>query len=365
MDKRTRSFIAKGAAVLGLAAAGAAVYKNRDDEKLFALGIRRSFGKNDVKRDAGLKAPEDVVRVTDLAYAVGAGTAHEASTGTAREASTGTAHEASTGTAHEASAGTAQARSANAGKLDPEQLLDIYYLAGTAEKLPIIVSVHGGAYMYGNKEVYQYYCMSLAQKGFTVVNLNYRLAPEHKFPDQLGDINSAMKFVCRTADEYRGDLDNVFFVGDSAGAQMASQYLAAVTNAKYAQLLGLDVPEFKVRAAALNCGMYELDPVRDKMLIKCYLGSEEVMRSAKMDVLANITGDYPPCFIMTSTGDFLRGNAEPLGALLTRRGVENEVHVYGTEEEPLGHVFHCDVRNPIAAVCNEEECEFFRRHIVK
>ena len=355
MDKRTRSFIAKGAAVLGLAAAGAAAYRN--DEKLFALGIRRSFGKNDVKRDAGLKAPEDVVRVTDLAYAVGAGTAHEASTGTA--------HEASTGTAREASAGAAQARSANAGKLDPEQLLDIYYPAGTAEKLPIIVSVHGGAYMYGNKEVYQYYCMSLAQKGFTVVNLNYRLAPEHKFPDQLGDINSVMKFVCRTADEYWGDLENVFFVGDSAGAQMASQYLAAVTNAKYAKLLGLDVPEFKVRAAALNCGMYELDPVRDKMLIKCYLGSEEVMRSAKMDVLANITGDYPPCFVMTSTGDFLRGNAEPLGALLTRRGVENEVHVYGTEEEPLGHVFHCDVRNPIAAVCNEEECEFFRRHIVK
>lgn len=331
MDKRTRSFIAKGAAVLGLAAAGAAAYRN--DEKLFALGIRRSFGKNDVKRDAGLKAPEYVVRVTDLAYATGA------------EA--------------------APAVGANTGKLDSEQLLDIYYPAGTAEKLPIIVSVHGGAYMYGNKEVYQYYCMSLAQKGFTVVNLNYRLAPEHKFPDQLGDINSVMKFVCRTADEYWGDLDNVFFVGDSAGAQMASQYLAAVTNAKYAQLLGLDVPEFKVRAAALNCGMYELDPVRDKMLIKCYLGSEEVMRSAKMDVLANITGDYPPCFVMTSTGDFLRGHAEPMGALLTRRGVENEVHVYGTEEEPLGHVFHCDVRNPIAAVCNEEECEFFRRHMSK
>ena len=320
MDKRTRSFIAKGAAILGLAAGGAAVYKNKNDEKLFALGIRRSFGKNDVKRDAGLKAPEDVVRVTNLAYA--------------REA-------------------------------DPEQLLDIYYPAGTAEKLPIIVSVHGGAYMYGNKEVYQYYCMSLAQKGFTVVNFNYRLAPEHKFPDQLKDINSVMKFICGRVGEYWGDLDNVFFVGDSAGAQMASQYLAAVTNPKYAQLLELDVPEFTVRAAALNCGMYELDPVRDKMLIKCYLGSEEVMRSARMDVLANISGDYPPCFIMTSTGDFLRGNAEPMGDFLTRRGVENEVHVYGTEEEPLGHVFHCDVRNPIAAVCNEEECEFFRRHMAK
>ena len=55
MDKRTRRIIAGGAAALGLAAVGSAAYKN--DEKLFAMGIRRSFGKNDVKRDAGLKAP--------------------------------------------------------------------------------------------------------------------------------------------------------------------------------------------------------------------------------------------------------------------------------------------------------------------
>ena len=355
MDKRTKRIIASGAAALGLAAVGTAAYKN--DEKLFAMGIRRSFGKNDVRRDAGLKAPEDVVRVTDLAYAAGVGASHAAGDGAS--------HAAGDGAAHAAGDGTPNAAGANAGKADPEQLLDIYYPAGTAEKLPIIVSVHGGAYMYGNKEVYQYYCMSLAQKGFTVVNFNYRLAPEHKFPDQLNDINDVMKFVCRRAGEFWGDLENVFFVGDSAGAQMASQYLAAVTNPKYAQIMGLDVPEFTVRAAALNCGMYELDPVRDKMLIKCYLGSEEVMRSARMDVLAHITGDYPPCFIMTSTGDFLRGNAEPLGALLTRRGVENEMHVYGTEEEPLGHVFHCDVRNPIAAVCNEEECAFFKRYIAK
>ena len=76
MDKRTKRIIASGAAALGLAAVGTAAYKN--DEKLFAMGIRRSFGKNDVRRDAGLKAPEDVVRVTDLAYAAGDGASHAA-----------------------------------------------------------------------------------------------------------------------------------------------------------------------------------------------------------------------------------------------------------------------------------------------
>ena len=66
---------------------------------------------------------------------------------------------------------------------------------------------------------------------------------------------------------------------------------------------------------------------------------------------------------MTATADFLRPNAKPLGDYLTRLGVENEVHVYGDEFKPLGHVFHCDVNNPYAKECNNDECEFFRRHI--
>lgn len=315
MDTRTKRIISIGAAAVGAAAgAGVAAYMNA--EELFAIGIRKTFKKNDDKRDRGLTAPEDVVRVTDLFYGS-----------------------------------------------DPEQALDIYYPKGTQKPLPIIVSVHGGAYVYGDKNLYQYYCMGLAQKGFTVVNFSYRLAPKHKFPDQLCDINAVMQFVCAHAEDHFCDLNNVFFVGDSAGAQMASQYLTAVTNPDYAALLVLEIPSFTVRAAALNCGMYKLDPVREKMLIRCYLGSKILADSEKMDVLGHMTGTFPPSFIMTSTGDFLRPNAAPLGEHLTSLGVENEVHVYGEEHEPLGHVFHCDMRNPYAAACNEEECEFFRKHL--
>lgn len=340
MDERTKRIISIGAATAGVAAGAAGVAAYMNAEELFALGIRKTFKKNDDKRDRGLLPPKDIVRVTNLAYA--ADSADEADPGCSADS----------------------ARAANQScAVDPEQLLDIYYPVGTQAALPIIVSVHGGAYVYGDKDLYQFYCMSLAQKGFTVVNFSYRLAPKHKFPDQLNDINSVMKFVCAHAGQYFGDLENVFFVGDSAGAQMASQYLAAVTNPEYADLLGLDIPAFTVRAAALNCGMYELDPVREKMLIRCYLGSEKIARSYKMDVLGHMTSAYPPCFIMTATADFLRPNAKPLGDYLTRLGVENEVHVYGDEFKPLGHVFHCDVNNPYAKECNNDECEFFRRHI--
>lgn len=55
--------------------------------------------------------------------------------------------------------------------------------------IPVIVSVHGGGWGYGDKERYQYYCMSLAQQGFAVVNFSYRLASKYKFPAPLEDTN--------------------------------------------------------------------------------------------------------------------------------------------------------------------------------
>ena len=48
---------------------------------------------------------------------------------------------------------------------------------------------------------------------------------------------------------------------------------------------------------------------------------------------------------------------------MTEKGIPHEYHCYGTEEKPLWHVFHCDMRLEEAAICNDAECEFFRKLI--
>ena len=288
--------------------------KRPGPEYIYAERVRQLFQKNDEIRDEGLTEPEDVVKVKDLAY------------------------------------GT-----------HPEQVLDIYYPAGMKEALPTIVSVHGGAFVYGDKERYRFYCMSLAQRGFTVVNFSYRLAPEHRFPAQLMDLNAVMAFVISHAGRYMADPENVFLVGDSAGAQMASQYSAAVTNAAYAALLCLDIPPFVLRACAFHCGFYKPDPRQDKMMMKCYLENPAQIAGEQMDVMSHVTEDYPPSFIMTCSGDFLRDRAAPFAELLSAKGVENELHVYSPDDRELGHVFHCNMREPYAKICNDEECAFFER----
>lgn len=57
-------------------------------------------------------------------------------------------------------------------------LLDIYIPEEMTKDIPVIVHTHGGAFCYGSKEIYQFYCMSLAKQGFAVINYNYRLSYE-------------------------------------------------------------------------------------------------------------------------------------------------------------------------------------------
>ena len=66
---------------------------------------------------------------------------------------------------------------------------------------------------------------------------------------------------------------------------------------------------------------------------------------------------------MSAWGDFLFEKAEPMSRLLSEKGVENELHLYGSTDNQLGHVFHLNIRKEEAVLCNDEECAFFRKHI--
>lgn len=242
---------------------------------------------------------------------------------------------------------------------DPMQVFDVYYPAGTTGQLPTIVSMHGGGYTYGNKEVYQYYCMNLAQHGFTVVNYSYRLAPKFKYPAPLEDTNSVITYVLSKAEEYHIDANNMFFVGDSAGAHLNAQYCTAVSNPQYASLLHLTIPSFTLRAVAFNCGIFRKADVTSSM--RFYTNGAE--NTETLDYLPYITSDYPPVFLMSSTGDMCLPFIYPMEDTLTKAGVTSEVHIYGDETIKPSHVFHIDIKFDISTICNNDECEFFRSRI--
>ena len=263
--------------------------------------------------------------------------------------------------------GVTECRNISYGSHGEDSLLDVYTPNGTAEPLPTIVSIHGGGYVYGSKEIYRRYGMDMARRGFAFVNFNYRLAPKWKFPTPLADTNSVLEWISRNHSRYHLDPQRIILVGDSAGAQLASQYAAIHTNPEYAALFGLKLPRVHICALGLNCGLY--DPVAQaapprKGLSLDYLGKALPADDPRLRVLDAITPDYPPAFLATSCHDFLRENAEPMFDHLTAKGIPAQWKCYGSEENTqVGHVFHVNILLPDAIQCNDDEAEFFKKYI--
>ena len=278
--------------------------------------MRRDFGESDAKRDAGLTTPEDIRRYDDIAYG-----------------------------AH------------------PLQVLDVYRPKGAAGKLPVIVSVHGGGWVYGDKAVYQFYMMSLAQRGFVAVNFSYRLAPEDRFPAQIEDVKAVFDWVRTHADEYGMDVERLFAVGDSAGAHLLGLYCDACTNPEYAAKYAFDTPFGPApRAISLACGVYsiEFDRDRDTSLVEDLLADGPTPGNLEMlNVKRWITDAFPETFLFTCTGDFLQEQADALQVVLRENKVPHVMRFYGDAGHELGHVFHCNMRLDAARRCNDEQCAFF------
>jgi acetyl esterase/lipase len=113
---------------------------------------------------------------------------------------------------------------------DPRHVLDIYRADGQAAAAgrPVVIYVHGGAWVIGNKEQQgKPLLLHLARSGYLAVTVNYRLAPRHKWPAQIVDVKRAIAWVREHVHEHGGDPSFVAISGSSAGGHLAA--LAALT----------------------------------------------------------------------------------------------------------------------------------------
>lgn len=302
----------------------AGMESNFETQLQAANALRAAWAASDRKRDEGLMPRVDVVKLTDLSY---------------QAAST------------------------------PEdaiwQLADVYYPKGHTEGLyPVIVNVHGGGWFYGDKLLYAPYGQYLAAQGFAVVNFNYRLAPEHKYPAAFADVCALMEYLAENAPRLQLDLSRLYMVGDSAGAQLTAQYAVFVTNAAYRGLFttlcngNYPVPS----KLALNCGAYHAKGDRTDEIVSWYLpdDADDALAHSLFAVLDYLTPQFPQCFVMASVNDDLLTESRILHQRLSALQHTHIYREYGQDNPENGHVFHLNLRSDEGLQCNADEVAFFK-----
>ena len=107
----------------------------------------------------------------------------------------------------------------------PRNILDVYKPSRGASPTPVVIFVHGGAYVGGDKSYYGNVTTWFARQGVLGVNATYRLAPEAKWPAATEDIAGMVKWTRENAARFGGDPNRIVLIGHSAGATHVATYV--------------------------------------------------------------------------------------------------------------------------------------------
>lgn len=196
-------------------------------------------------------------------------------------------------------------------------MLDIYRPAeGDLSGAPVLLQVHGGAWMTGRKDRQAIPLMQhMAARGWVCVAINYRLSPRAVFPDHIVDVKRAIAWIKEHIDEYGGDPDYIVITGGSAGGHLCA--LAAVTPNEAEWQPGFEEVDTTVQAAVPHYGVYDFAGstglrsavgMRDTFLAPRVLRTTWDREPEKFEAaspILRVDGDEPDFFVIHGASDTL------------------------------------------------------------
>ncbi|MDQ2797325.1 MAG: alpha/beta hydrolase [Actinomycetota bacterium] len=216
-------------------------------------------------------------------------------------------------------------------------LLDVFQHRDTPTDAPVLLQVHGGAWMIGNKDQQGLPLMlHMAARGWVCVAVNYPLSPKSRWPAHLVALKQAMRWIREHGPEYGADPAFVAVTGGSAGGHLAAM-LALTSNDKSLQP-GFEDVYTSVQACAPHYGVYDFTDESGDRFTKIRMDSltknvmargatyPEDYRAASP--LHRITSDAPPFLVVHGTNDTL------VPVIEARRFVER---LRGTSKQPVAY----------------------------
>jgi acetyl esterase/lipase len=181
-------------------------------------------------------------------------------------------------------------------------------------KAPVLVQVHGGGWISGDKEGQGYPLMAhLVERGWVCVSVTYRLSPRSGWPDHIVDVKRALAWVKANIGDHGGDPDWVAITGGSAGGHLCS--LAALTPNDPQFQPGFEDCDTTVRAAVPFYGVYDwtnrdgtgrddiLDFLEKRVVKQSFADARDVYDQASS--MTHVSSSAVPCFFLHGSNDSL------------------------------------------------------------
>lgn len=255
---------------------------------------------------------------------------------------------------------------------------DIYY-PKTEKKYPVLFWVHGGGYVGGDKSGMKEFATYIANDAeIAVIALNYELAPALHYPGQIQQLDQAFQSIKSNSDEYPMlDFDQVFFGGDSAGAQIAGQYTALQTNLTYAKELKITpvIAPAAIKGFISYCGPLDLKQVAeestDNRMMKFFvktvawslLGKKDWKDSLELQqasLVDKLTKDFPATYVTDGNAYSFSNEGQAFVDRLEELQVPVTGLFYDDTNKQVTHEYQFDYTTPEAKDCYEETLNFVK-----
>ncbi len=203
------------------------------------------------------------------------------------------------------------------------------YKPTSETNLPVLIYYHGGGFVIGNLESHDNNCRRLAKhNNMIVVSVDYRLAPEYKFPTGPNDCYAALLWIHENIAEYGGNPAQLAVGGDSAGANL-STVVCMMVKEKGGPKISLQVLIYPCTDATLSCHTIETNGVGyilTKELMQWFLGhyieeGTDLKTPYLSPLFADDLSDLPPALLITAEFDPLRDEGEKYAKKLKAAGV--------------------------------------------
>ncbi len=216
------------------------------------------------------------------------------------------------------------------------------------QQFPVAVVIHGGFWVAGDKSTYTEICKRLCHTGVIVVNVNYRLAPNATYTEQVQDINHAILWIHQTLHSLKGNPQQLYLFGDNAGANLALTYSLALQHPYLRNALGM---QRHPKASAikglvllhglfdLNAGLFNLLPMRG-LWQQAFLGHARKNRAQQVELaspLRHLHPQLPPIFIGGTEADPLFSQSVALANALKEQNHTYATGFYDKIDHPHEH----------------------------